>query len=144
MVLLTNCPYCAHTAIKDEQYCCQDGTNPQPYHCKFCGKSFEEHTTTLEARLDTQNSEELLLKSRDEIEILREQVESLKQELYDQIQLTEEYRQEVKLTEHELVLMQRELSSLLIFPVDPCLRLSPDQTRYSQHSFPGSPWVCFF
>ena len=112
-----NCPYCAHTAIKDEQYCCQDHTNFQPYHCNFCGKSFNEHTATLAARLDTQNSREPLLSNRDEAEILREQVESLKQELCDQIQLTDKYRQKVGLTEHELALVQGELSTLLMSSV---------------------------
>ncbi len=108
-----NCPYWAHRAIKDEQYCYQDDTDLQSYDCKFCLNS-NESAATLATRLDTQNSrEQLLSKFRDEAEILREQVESLKQELYDQVQLTEKYRQEVELTEQELALVQGELCTLL-------------------------------
>ncbi len=69
-------------------------------------------------KLNTKNPRvKLLSESEDEVEILREQVESQKQQLRYALQLTEEYRQELELTEHELMLVQRELCTLLMSSV---------------------------
>lgn len=69
-------------------------------------------------KLDTKNPRvKLLSESEDEVEILREQVERQKQQLRYALQLTEEYRQELELTEHELMLVQQELSTLLMSSV---------------------------
>lgn len=52
-----------------------------------------------------------------EVEVLHEQIESQKQQLRYTLQLTEEYRQELELTEHEWVLVQQELCTLLMSSV---------------------------
>lgn len=110
-----NCPNCSYKAVKNGKYALKDGVSIQTYRCKFCSKCFSERSATLKEILNTKHSTAKALNFPEEnLMLLHEQVESLKQLLHNEHQITEQYRQELTYANHELNLMNRELTTLSI------------------------------
>lgn len=110
-----NCPDCSYKAVKNGKYIRKDGVSIQTYRCQFCSKCFNKRSTTPKEILYAKHSTAKALNfPLENLMLLHEQVESLKQLLHNERQLTEQYRQELNYANHELNLMNRELTALSI------------------------------